>query len=127
MHFGVGQRPGRGGPLQGVAGGRGLQEDVLAQLVGAAPQEQLAPRLVRHVAEWQDPHGVIAVAAAQHGHDGGQPVVVVDPGGGAGRVEFDLPGRDVTTAHPGREEVVAPAGAGQAQLARLATGQPTAA
>ena len=113
-HRGVAERPGCGLPGQAVAVGGGAQQDVLAHLVGAAP-EQDAPLARRAaVAEGEDPDGVVAVAAAQDADDVGQPILVVDPGGGARRVQFDLTGRHVPLADGRREEVVAPAGEGGA-------------
>ena len=69
------------------------------------------------VGEGEEPDGVVAIAAAEDGDDGVQPVGIVDVGGGCGQAEFYLAGRHLALADGGGEEVGAAAGQGEALFA----------
>ena len=72
MHFGVGKLATTWRfPFDGVIGVCWLQHHVLAQLVGAAPDEHLAAAAGGHIAERHHPHSIIPITTAQHVDDEG--------------------------------------------------------
>ena len=93
------------------------QNHILAHLIGAAPDEQFGLSSIIDIREGKDPDGVIAITTTQNVHNCCQPVMVIDPGRGAGRVQFNVAFWYIAVPHSGREQIVSPPRRRTAQLA----------
>ena len=119
-----------------MGSGRGLQDDVFADLVGAAPGQHLALAIM--IGEGMQPEGVVVVGAAQDAGDAlflrsigqRQPILVIDPGRVTSIIDLNVPSGHVQSlnarplAHTGRHDVVAAAGDGQSHLLQRAVIEP---